>query len=529
MSTSSDSRSAAVGSPRLSGMGGVLGWVERLGNRLPDQITIFVSLAVLTLVASAIAAASGVKVAHPISGKDITAFSLLSRDGMQWVLSNVVANFTGFAPLGTVLVAMIGIGVAERSGLFAALLKLLVTSVPAALITPAVLFAGVLSHVASDAGYIVLPPLAAALYASLGRHPVAGVAAAFAGVAGGFSANVLIVALDPLLAGITQEAARVVDPRYNVYALANYFFQFASAILLTLVGWFVSVRIVEPRFGRWDPSGAPAAPVAELGALSRDERRGLLAALGAVLCVAAIIIILIVPENGVLRNPAKTGLASYKPAFDSIVGLIVALFILPGLVYGLCTRHVKSDRDVAKMMSQSMSTMGHYIVMAFFAGQFIKWFEKSQLGLILAIEGAEFLRHIHFTGVPLMIAFIFVTMFFEFLMSSASAKWTVMAPIFVPMFMLVGLSPEMTQALYRIGDSVTNIINPVNVYFPIVLAVIHRYVPGAGLGTLLASMLPYTGYFLIVWTLLLVGWALLGVPLGPGAPIFYTASQPVAP
>lgn len=503
----------------------MLDGVERVGNLLPDQITIFVALGVITLIGSAIAAAYGLSVVHPVTGKPVAALDLLSRDGLQWVLTHVVDNFTSFTPLGVVLVAMIGIGVAERTGLFTALLKLLVLTVPGWAITPAIMFAGVLSHTASDAGYLILPPLAAGLYASLGRHPFAGVAAAFAGVAAGFSANVVVSTLDPMLAGLTQEAARLVDPAYNVNALCNYFFMAASGVFLTLVGWAVSVHIVEPRFGPWKPEDAPAgAPtVAQLGAPSAAERRGLLVA--AVVFVLSVggIALLVVPSDGVLRNPAAPvdGIGSYDPFFKSIVGLILVVFVLPGLAYGLVTRQIRSDRDVANMMSHTIGTMGRYIVMAFFAGQFIKWFAKSNLGFILAIEGAEFLKENNLTGTGLMLAFVLVTCVFEMLMSSASAKWALMGPIFVPMLMLVGVAPETTQALYRIGDSVTNVINPVNVYFPIVLAAVQRYVPSAGFGSLLAAMVPYSVIYLVAWTALLLAWIGLDWPLGPGAALHY--------
>lgn len=495
--------------------------IERVGNRLPDQITIFVGLGILTLLASTLAARAGLAVGHPATGERIVAFDLLSRDGLQWVLTNVVANFTGFAPLGIVLVAMIGIGVAEQTGLFAALLKLIVLTVPGWAVTPAVMFAGVLSHTAGDAGFVILPPLAAALYASLGRHPFAGVAAAFAGVAAGFSANVLISTLDPLLAGMTQEAARLISPQYSVNALCNYYFLAFSGVFLTFVGWCVSVRIVEPHFGNWSladaPPGAPA--VAKLEGPTPIERRGMLVAGIVFLLTIAGIALLVVPDNGVLRDPAAPpgDITSYEPFFNSMIGLILLIFVLPGLAYGLVTRQIRSDADVANMMGHTIGTMGRYIVMAFFAGQFIRWFGKSNLGFIVAIEGADLLRAVHLTGFPLMIAFVLVTSVFEMLMASASAKWALMGPIFVPMFMLVGMQPETTQALYRIGDSVTNVVNPVNVYFPIVLAAAQRYVPDARFGKLLAVMVPYSIVYLITWTAILLLWVWLGWPLGPGS------------
>lgn len=516
---------AVASRPRRGRLTVFLDVVERAGNRLPDQVTIFASLAGLTLLCSWLCAAAGVSTRHPVTQQTMYVFNLLSRDGVQWVFSSVVKNFTDFAPLGTVLVAMIGVGVADRTGLFAALLKALVTAVPRWAITPTVIFAGILSNTASDAGYVILPPLAAMLYVGLGRHPLAGICTAFAGVGAGFSANLLLGTLDPMLAGLTQEAARLYDPRYNVYATANYYFMAASVGLLTLVGWFVAVRIVEPRFGPWHnaaPTASDAAP-AGLGPLSRTERRGLLAAGAAVVAVLAAVVCLVAPEDGVLRQPGAAGIDRYRPFFNSLVGLMMLMFIVPGLVYGIVTRQIRSDREAAKMMSDTMGTMGRYIVMAFFAGQFIAWFKRSGLGLILAVEGAGLLKTIHLTGVPLLVGVVLLTATFNLLMSSASAKWAVMAPIFVPMLMVLGQSPETTQVLYRVGDSTTNVITPLSVYIPIVLSYCHRYVPTAGLGTLIAAMIPFSLAFLAAWCLTVVLWVSAGIPVGPGAPLEYPA------
>ncbi len=495
----------------------LLDLIERVGNRLPDPVTIFVLLGALTLLASWLVSASGVQVANPADGRLISAVNLLSRDGVQTVLSGVVSNFTSFAPLGTVLVAMLGIGVAERTGLFSALLKALVMAVPRAAVTPTVVFAGIMSNVASDAGYVILPPLAAMLYGTLGRHPVAGVAAAFAGVSGGFSANLMLSTLDPMLAGLTQENARILDAGYEVLATANYYFMFASVFMLTAVGWFVSDRIVEPRLGPWT-GGAEAALDGESPHIEPIERRGLIVAGLAVLVTVGIVLVLVVPSGAPLRD-AKTG--GIKPFYDSLVGLLMIVFLVPGLAYGLVTRKIRSDRDASKMMGQTMSAMGTYVVMAFFAGQFVAWFRVSELGRMIAIAGADFLKSVGFTGVPLMISFVIVAALINLFMSSASAKWAIMAPVFVPMLMALGYSPEATQCLYRVGDSVTNCITPLNVYFPIIIAVVQRYLPKAGLGTLISAMLPYSIAFWLAWTAMVAIWLTVDLPLGPGAPLTY--------
>jgi aminobenzoyl-glutamate transport protein len=500
--------------------------VERAGNILPDPVTIFILLAVLALVASWMAAELGAQVTHPVTHEKIAAVNLLSAAGLRRVLTEMVPNFTGFAPLGTVLVAMIGIGIAERTGLFAAVLKSVVMAVPNWAITPTIIFAGIMSNMAADAGYVILPPLAAMIYAKLGRHPLAGLAAVFAGIGGGFSANLLLTALDPLLAGITTEAAQLMDPAYEVNATASYYFMAVSVVLLVVVGTFVSNRIVEPHLGKWEnANGESPDEHVNIDRLTPDERRGLIAAAVALVVTCLVIVLLVVPNGAPLRDPAAGPDASVldriKPFFDSMVALLAIFFAVPGLAYGIATRHVRNDRDAAKMMSDTMSTMGTYIVMAFFAGQFIAYFNWSKLGLIIAITGADLLKSAHLTGIPLMIAFVIVAGTINLFMASASAKWAIMAPVFVPMLMVLGWSPEVTQGLYRVGDSVTNVITPLNYYLPIIIAVAQRYRPRAAMGTILAPMVPYSIAFGICWTAMIVLWLTLGIPVGPGAPLTY--------
>ena len=498
--------------------GGLLGWVERAGNRLPDPATIFVGLGVLTLLASTLAARAGLSVAHPATGTPVVAVDLLSRDGLRMVLTGVVTNFTTFAPLGTVLIVMLGIGIAERTGFLAAALAASVRGVPPRLVTPAVVLAGLNSHVAADAGYVVLTPLAAAVFAALGRHPLAGVAAVFAGVAGGFSANLALSALDPMLAGLTQEAARLVDPTYTVAVTANYWFLAASVPLLTVVAWLVSDLVVEPRLGPWRPApdvGPPA--LRPLGAL---ERRGLRAAGLALLAVVAIVLVLVVPAGAPLRDPETGG---PKPFFDALVPLLALAFAAMGAAYGVVVGTLRSDRDAARMMAEAMAAMGAYVVLACFAGQFVAWFRQSELGLIVAVAGAGALRAAGLAGAPLMVAVVLLVMLIDLVMASASAKWAALAPVLVPMLMTLGWSPEVTQALYRVGDSVTNTVTPLNPYFPVVIVAVRRWAPEVGLGTLLAAMAPYAVAFALAWTAMLVAWVLAGVPVGPGAPLHWPA------
>jgi len=493
--------------------------IERVGNALPDPMTIFIGLGVVTLLGSWLAARAGLSAVNPVTGQTVVTVNLLTADGIRQMLTDVVKNFIGFAPLGVVLAAMIGIGVAERTGLIEATLTRLVTSVPKRLVTPALIFAGMLSHSAADAGIIILPPIAGILYARLGRHPLAGVATAFAGVTGGFSANVVISALDPMLGGLSQDAARLLDPTYTVHATANYYFMAASVLLLTFVGTWVSERIVEPRIGPWTPT----EPTENLAAPDPNQDRGLFWAAWTLVAFTVLVVVLAWPAQapplGLLRS-ADGGL---KPLYDSTITLVILGFLACGLAYGIATRKIRSDRDVSRMMSDTMSSMGTYIVLAFFASQALAMFRNSQLGLIIAVKIAATLKAMHLTGPMLFAAVILVTAALNLLVSSASAKWTMLAPVFVPMMMVLGYSPETTQALYRVGDSVTNIITPLNYYLPsIIVPLCRRYDARAGLGTVIALMVPYSLAFLIAWGALLIVWILLGWPVGPDAPLLYS-------
>ena len=499
--------------------GGVLGCIERMGNRLPEPATMFASLGVLTLLASSVVARAGLSVPHPVTGVPVVAVDLLSGEGLRTILTGAVANFTGFAPLGTVLLVMLGIGIAERTGFLAATLTASVRGVPRRLVTPAVVFAGINSSVATDAGYVVLTPLAAALFAALGRHPLAGVAAVFAGVSGGFSASLALGALDPMLAGITQEAARLLEPTYTVPVTANYWFMAASVPLLTIVGWMVSDLVVEPRLGRWEPPPGSAEPL-ELAALPAGAGRGLATAGLCFVVFAAAVAALVVPQTAPLRDPTSGGL---RPFFDALVPLMALGFAATGAAYGIATGTLRSDRDAARMMSEAMAAMGSYIVLACFAGQFVAWFRQSGLGLLLAIAGAELLRDLGLSGPSVLVGVALVVMLLNLVMASASAKWAAIAPVLVPMAMTLGWSPEVTQAVYRLGDSTTNTVTPLNPYFPLVIVAVRRWVPGVGLGSLLAAMLPYALAFAVAWTALLLLWVAAGLPVGPGTPLHWPA------
>ena len=492
-----------------------LGSVERAGNALPHPATLFAILALLTVAASGLAAASGVEIVHPGTGETVRPVNLLTLDGLHRMLTGMVVNFTDFAPLGTVLVAMLGIGAMEASGLIAAALRLLVLSAPARLLTFVIVLAGVLSNTASEIGYVLLVPLGGVIFLGAGRHPIAGLAAAFAGVSGGYSANLLLGTIDPLLSGLSEEAARIVDDGYRVNPAANYFFMAASTFFIAAAGAWVTERIVVPRLGPY--AGEGGRP--ELKRLDASERRGLRFAAAAMAVFGALLLWGAVPENGFLRNP-ETGSLLRSPLLSGIVAFIFAGGTIAGVAYGAGAGTFRNDADVMNGMGKTLGALGTYLVLVFFAAQFVAYFNWSNLGLIIAVKGADALRASGLGGIPLMLAFVLLSALINLVMGSASAKWAVMAPVFVPMFMLLGYAPELTQVAYRIGDSASNVIAPMMSYFALIVAFFERYEPRSGIGTVIATMLPYTAVFLVVWSVLLIAWMALGLPVGPGGGLY---------
>ncbi len=506
--------------------------VEWLGNLLPHPVTLFALLALGIVLVSGLMGWLGVAVADPrpagapgvAEDGMIRAVSLMDGDGLRRIFTGLVDNFTGFAPLGVVLVAMLGVGVAEKSGLLSAAVRSLVLGAPPKLVTVAIVFAGIISNTASEVGYVVLIPLAGAIYYALGRHPLAGMAAAFAGVSGGYSANLLIGTIDPLLAGITQEAAQLIDPEYTVLATANWYFMFASTFLVAGIGSLVSIYIVEPKLGPYDAAKADPSILDDgmMQPLDDKERKGLRWAGLALLGVLGLMALTLVPDWGVLRNPAD-GDRMDSPFFDGFVVWIFIFFVAIGYAYGRATGTMKSDRDVIDAMSGAISALGLYIVLVFFAAQFVAFFGWTNLGAITAVTGANFLVETGLTGPAVFFAFIMICALINLSLGSASAQWAVTAPIFVPMLMLIGYSPEAIQAAYRIGDSTTNIITPMMSYFGLILAWATRYQKDLGVGTLIAMMLPYTIFFISAWSLFFYLWTFVaGLPVGPGSPTYYT-------
>lgn len=491
-----------------------LNGVEALGNALPHPASLFLLLCGMVIALSWVCHTFGVQVIHPSKGTPVEVINLLSADGLSRIILGLLPNFIGFAPLGSVLVCVLGLSVAEHSGLLAAVMRRIVQATPPRLLTGVVVFCGTLSHSAGDVGYVLLLPLSAALFHSAGRHPLAGLAAAFSGVSGGFAANLLLSPTDLILAGLTQEAARLIQPAFSVTAMANYFFLGSSVLLVTVVGTVVTERVVVPRLGVYDGDVRPE-PVA---LLTPAESRGLRWAGWTLMGLVVLILVGLVPSDGYLHDPANPGFL--KSLF--IRGLVFFIFVLgvvPGLAYGLGAGTLRSDADVYKGMQKNLELMAGYLVVVFFISQFIALFGTTNLGVILAVKGAALLKELDLGLIPLVLGVVLVTCSIDLFVGSASAKWALLAPVLVPLFMLLGYSPELTQAAYRVGDSITNIITPLSSNFPLVLMFLQRYAPKAGIGTLTAMMLPFSLANLVAWTSFLVFWILLGWPLGPGAPL----------
>lgn len=500
--------------------GGLLQSIERVGNALPHPAMIFVIMIAILAVIAQICASAGVSVSYYDAKAEadttIEAISLINPEGIRYMLSSIVTNFTSFAPLGVVLVAMLGVGVAEDAGFFDAGLKKMLSNVPPVLLTATVVFAGIISNIASDAGYVVVIPLGAMLFATAGKHPIAGLAAAFAGVSGGFSANLIFGPTDALLSGITNEALRAAKIDYTVGVDANWYFLIVSTVILTIVATLVTEKIVIPNLGEYK-----GAYVHEDKPLTDLEKKGLKNAMIGLLVFLVILGFLTIPQNAILREANADGEMTLEHFLgNSLISTIFLLFLVPGYIFGKTVGKFNNSKDLVRAMSKSMESMSGFLVLAFFAAQFVSFFAYTNLGTILSVKGAEFLGSISLTGIPLIILFIILSAFINLFIGSASAKWAIMAPIFVPMFMNMGLSPELSQMAYRIADSSTNIISPLMNYFAMIVIFMQKYDEERGLGTLISTMLPYSIAFLLFWSLLLIVWMMFKLPLGPGALLF---------
>lgn len=510
-----------VGESRL--MTGFLNAIEKAGNRLPEPAMIFFYFLLIVMGLSAVLSMMTFDVINPMTQEAVKVNNLLSPEALTNTLANMVTTFTGFAPLGIVLVAMLGVGVAESSGFINVALKKMLRVTPKKLLTPMLIFVAMFSHVAADAGYVLVIPLGAIIFMSAGRHPLVGIAAAFSGVSGGFAANMVPTGNDALLQGFTQAAAQLLDGAYTVNTLCNLFFGIASSIVITLVGWWVTERIVEPRVSKMAIDG-DFKHDEDMSNVTPQESRAFRRASLVMMFGLAALAAAAWPEGSMLRG-TDGSLTSYSaPIMKSIVPLIFLIFILPGIVYGFVSGTFKSGKDVIGAMNDSMSKMGSYMVMAFFCAMFIKAFSDSNIGTLFALMGADGLKALELPGQATIIGMIVLTAVVNLLIGSASAKWALLSPIMVPMLMAVGISPELTQAAFRIGDSCTNIITPLMVFFPLIVIYCQRYVKGAGVGTLVSMMMPYSIAFFVAWSILLLVWWGVGLPLGIAAPYTWSPS-----
>ena len=490
-----------------------LNGIETVGNRLPDPAILFLLLLVLTWIASAILSPVEFAEVDPRSGEPLRIANQLTGTALATFLVQLVPTFTGFAPLGVVLVALLGVGVAEKTGFINAGLKLILGRTSPRLLTPMLILAAIVSHTAADAGYVLVIPLGGVIFYAAGRHPLAGISAAFAGVSGGFSANFIPSGIDPLLQGFTQQAAQILDASRQVNPLSNLWFTSFSSLLVIGVGWYLTDRVIEPRLQDTRVDGDPEQ-MPKMDELTADHRRGFLAGTGAMVAGLLLLTLWALPAGSALRSPEGSLTSFTAPLMGMMVPLIFLLFLIPGVVHGYVAGTVKTHRDIVNGMTSAMGTMSYYLVMAFFAAQFIAAFNSSNVGLLISLKGANFLRDLALPPQVTIVGIILLTSVINLFVGSASAKWALLSSIFVPMLMSLGIAPELTQAAYRVGDSVTNIVTPLMPYFPLVVVFCQRYVRSTGIGTVASLMLPYCVVLLVTWTLFLVIYWIIGLPLG---------------
>ncbi|MER6946227.1 AbgT family transporter [Nonomuraea sp. NPDC000554] len=495
----------------------VLNGIERAGNKLPHPFWLFIILSVALMVLSWILASAGVSAVNPADGKAVVAKNLLSAEGVTLMLGKAIESFTTFPPLGTVLVVMLGVAVADRAGLLSAVLRRGVSRVPARWVTFVLAFTGMISHVAADSAYIVLIPLGGLAFYAVGRSPIVGVVVAFVSVAAGFDASPVVTPLDVILGGITTEAAHTIDPSYTVTPLANYFFSVGSSVVLAAVITLVTETVLTKR-----AKSMPIDEDAEVGdlgelTLSAQERRGLRWSGVTLLVIAALVALAIIPDSSPLRG--EGGSLVTGPLLAAISILLGLAFAIIGIVYGRIVGTIKSSSDVPEFMAHGMREMAPVIVLFFAISQFLAYFKWTGIGTIVAIQGAAVLKSAGVSGPVVFLGILIIVTLINLLITSGSAQWALVGPVFVPMLMLLKISPEATQALYRIADSCTNAITPMSPYFVLVLGFIQRYRKSAGIGTLMSLTLPLSLAMLVVWTLFFLAWWALGIPLGPGAPV----------
>ncbi|QUT16850.1 p-aminobenzoyl-glutamate transporter [Rahnella inusitata] len=490
--------------------GGFLQWVERVGNKIPNPFLLFVYLIAVLMIASAVISWLNITAVNPSNGEIIHVKNLLSVEGIQWILPNVIKNFSGFTPLGSILALVIGAGLAERVGLLQSLMYKMASKVSARYASYMVIFIAFFSHISSDAALVVMPPLGALIFLAVGRHPVAGLLAAIAGVGCGFTANLLIVTTDVLLSGLSTEAAKAINPAVQVSVIDNWYFMAASVILLTIVGAVLTDKFVEPRLPVYHGERND-----EMKKLTPLQNRGLMASGIAALVFIGLVALLVVPEAAPLRNP-KTGGIIPSPFIQGIVPLIILFFFVISVPYGMVTKQIRSASDVPDLLVDPMKSMAGFIVMIFPLSQFVAFFNWSNMGKFMAIGLTDVLENLGMTGIPAFLGLIFLSALLCMFIASGSAIWSILAPIFVPMFMLLGFHPAFAQIVFRVADSSVIPLAPMSPFVPLFLGFLQRYNKEAKLGTYYSLVLPYPIVFFVVWLLMLMGWYLLGLPIGPG-------------
>lgn len=501
----------------------ILDAIERAGNKLPDPLTMFLGLAVIVVLISALCSILGVSAVNPADGSTVEVFNLFSFEGIRYLWSNVITNYSGFAPLGMVLVAVVGSSVAEKSGFLIAVMEHFLGEAKGWVVTGVVVFLGINLNIAGDAGFIVLPPLAAILFMSIGRHPLLGLYTAYASVSAGFCANILLGLSDALAYGFTEPAAQMIDPTYQESIAINWYFMIVSCIVLSVVGTVLVEKFLVHRFPMTKEGLKQYDFDTDASELSPIQKKGVAMAGLSVAIFLAVIVLMSVPVFGgraILADENGSITAGAAPFSKGIVFTVTLFLLIPGIVYGAVTGRYKNDKDLWADISKGFAEMGGYVFLCFFVSIFTNFFSVSKLGTILAIKGADFLSNIGFTGIPLLIGLIFLSCIINIFIGSASAKWAILAPVFVPMMMLMGYNPAIAQAVYRIGDSITNPLSPLATYLPVVLGFARKYDKNVGVGTVIANMLPFSISFATIWIVQVIIWVMLNLPLGPGGVIY---------
>ncbi|HSV89306.1 MAG TPA: AbgT family transporter [Bacteroidales bacterium] len=501
----------------FNGSKGILRWIEVMGNKLPHPFWLFVWICIIVVVVSGVSSLFGVQAVHPDTGDIVKAQNLLSGDGLRRFVENMVSNFAYFAPFGLVLVMLMGVSIAERSGLMTVVMRTIAFSVPKKIVLPVIFIIGACGNIGSDAGIVIVPPIAALIFAQMGLSPIAGLIAGYAGATAGFTANFFIAGTDVLLAGISTEVTRNIDPNLEVSATANWYFMIVSTLMIGIVGAYIARKYTIPRASLFSIT-SENVEIAEKTTLSPLERKALKNAGIALLIYGVLVALAVIPEGAPLRNQETGGLVP-SPFLRGLVPILFFMFAIPGYVYGKTTGVIKKPIDILKQMEHGMKELSGYIVLMLVVSQFINLFSWSNLDTILSINGAELLKATGFTG-PIMIAmFVVFVAGLNIFIGSGSAKWAILAPVFIPMLYQIGYSPAFVQLIYRIGDSITNVVSPLYVYFPLLLGWIHKYNKNIGIGTVISLLLPYAVILLITWLVLLFVWFYLGLPIGVGETI----------